>query len=348
MIPKTERRYGISLQRVPVADPGVAINRLLAEKQAAPDRDGKVDLIWINGENFRTGKEAGLFYGPFADQLPSSGLVIDEGPGAAGMDFGVPTDGYESPWSRAQFVFIYDSARVPEPPRSMAALTTWMAANPGRFTYPAPPNFTGSAFLRHVLYEVAGGPAALTGELDMTRYEALEPRVFAMLKGWRPHLWREGRTYPESSSRLHQLFGSGEVWMSMSYGPETAAAKVRDGLFPESTRTFVLDAGTVTNTNYVAIPFNAPHKAAAMAVAELLLSPDAQLAKQRPERWGAMTVLDMQLLSPEQRAAFAAVKRPPALLDPETLAAHALAELHPSWVEQLEKDWLARIARTSQ
>ena len=55
-------------------------------------------------------------------------------------DFTLPTEGFESPWAMAQLVFEYDSARVGEPPRSLAALRDWIKANPGRFTYPQPPD----------------------------------------------------------------------------------------------------------------------------------------------------------------------------------------------------------------
>lgn len=30
-------------------------------------------------------------------------------------DFGYPVEGYEAPYGKAQFVMIYDSARVPKP-----------------------------------------------------------------------------------------------------------------------------------------------------------------------------------------------------------------------------------------
>ncbi len=56
----------------------------------------------------------------------------------------------ESPWGSAQVVMMYDSQKTPLPPQSIPDLITWIKANPGRFTYPAPPDFTGSAFVRHV------------------------------------------------------------------------------------------------------------------------------------------------------------------------------------------------------
>ena len=61
----------------------------------------------------------------------------------------------------AKFVLFYDTARVPEPPASLDALLAWAEAHPGRFTYPAPPDFIGSTFLKHVLYAAVPDPARL-------------------------------------------------------------------------------------------------------------------------------------------------------------------------------------------
>ncbi len=103
-------RYGITLNRVPVADTVDAVNQVLSEKQAGKD-PGAVDLIWINGENFATLKQANLFSRIGAKKLPNSKLVNWDNP-AINRDFGTPVDKMESPWSSAQFQFIYDFARM--------------------------------------------------------------------------------------------------------------------------------------------------------------------------------------------------------------------------------------------
>ena len=103
-------RYGITLKRVPVADTVDAINQVLSEKEAGKD-PGAVDLIWINGENFATLKQAGMLHDGWARTLPNSKLVNWDNP-AVNLDFGQPIGDLESPWSSAQFQFIYDSARM--------------------------------------------------------------------------------------------------------------------------------------------------------------------------------------------------------------------------------------------
>ena len=145
-------RYGVTLRQVKLSDTAEAVARVVAEKAAGKDAGGSVDLVWINGENFKAMREQGLLFGPFAQDLPNFRLVDTRGQPTTLIDFTIPTEGFESPWGMAKFVLFFDSARVEDPPESVGALLAWAEANPGRFTYPAPPDFVGSTFLKHVLY----------------------------------------------------------------------------------------------------------------------------------------------------------------------------------------------------
>ena len=67
-----QEEFGITVNRVPLDNTADAVNKVLNEKAAGRDSGGSIDLIWINGENFRTLKDADLLYGPFVDLLPNS------------------------------------------------------------------------------------------------------------------------------------------------------------------------------------------------------------------------------------------------------------------------------------
>ena len=336
--PAVQEQYDITLNLVPITDATEYINKVLGEKQAGLDENGTVDLVWVNGENFRTMRQGDLLYDNWAGDLPNMAYVNSADPSVAN-DFGFPVDGYESPYGKAQFVMIYDSARIAEPPKTIEALVTWIKANPGLFTYPAPPDFTGSAFVRHVCYEAVGGYEKLLGEFDPTIFDAEIPACWALLNEVEPFLWREGQTYPESHTRQQELFANGEVWFDMAYNPAEASSLIENGRYPETTRTFVFETGTIANTHYVAIPYNSPHKAAAMVVANFLLSPEAQLSKAQPENWGDLPVLDPALLSPEWQEQFAAIPRGAATLSTEELAAARLPELQAPWLTAMEQGW---------
>jgi putative spermidine/putrescine transport system substrate-binding protein len=266
--------HGFRLRRVPVADTADAVKRVIAERRAGKESGGGVDLIWINGENFASGKQAGLWLEDWARALPNAKRYVDFSDPTIGTDFGVAVDGQESPWQRAAFVYAYDSAKLARPPADLDALLAYARRHPGRFTYPAPPDFTGSAFVRQV--------AAAKGE----------DAGFAFLRALKPLMYRGGRSFPKSQAELDGLFADGQVDFAMAYDANFVNAGVLKGGFPKTARPFVLGGGALSNTSYVTIPANAANIAGAKALADVLLDPELQAAKADPAALGNPTVLD--------------------------------------------------------
>ena len=198
------KRYGVTVNQVKLDDTGAAVSKVLAEKSAGKIDNGSVDLIWINGKNFAAMKDAGLLFGPFAEALPSfAGTDADHHP-AVRADFTVPTDGKEVPWGQAQVVFMYDTASLSAPPKSMEGLLSWTKANPGRFTYPLPPDFLGSTFLKQALVELSADKAALYKPADRSDFAKVTQPLWAFLDQLHPSLWRSGKTFPDrKSTRLN-------------------------------------------------------------------------------------------------------------------------------------------------
>ena len=328
---------GVTLRRVPVADTKDAMRRLLAER-AAGDDDGSVDLVWVNGDNFATGREAGAWLCGWSDDLPHMKYVAADDP-LVTADFGVDVDGCEAPWHKAQFTFAYDSARVEDPPTTVLGLLEWAAAHPGRFTYPAPPDFTGSVFVRQALYATSGGTGAVPTEYDEAAYDGLAPALWQRLRDLAPRLWREGRTYPRDQAALERLYADGQIDVTMTYGPATLTELVADGTFPTTTRVLRLEDGTVGNASFLAIPASSPDRAGAMVVADLALSPAQQLAKSDPEVWGQFTVLDKDLLEAPVARAFDRLPESPVVPAFEELSENAQPELSSDWVTPLDEGW---------
>jgi putative thiamine transport system substrate-binding protein len=336
-------RYGVELVHVKLTDTAEAVARIVAEKASGRNGDGSVDLIWINGENFAALKQQDLLFGPFAQSLPNFRHVDTAGKPTTLNDFTIPTEGYEAPWGMAQFVFLHDSATVPQPPRTIPALLDWVKANPGRFTYPAPPDFIGSTFLKQVLIELTPNPDVLQRPVEEADFAAATAPLWDWLKGVETHLWRQGEGYPASGPALHQLLDDGEVDFSMAFNPAEASAAIEAGRLPKTVRTFILEDGTIGNTHFVAIPFNAAHKAGAMVVADFLMSPEAQARKQDPAVWGDFTVLDVAGLEAADRDRFDRLPRGIATLPTEALTP-VRPEPHPSWMTEIEAEWLRRFS----
>lgn len=332
---------GVTLEQVPIADTPDALNRILSEVQAG-ETDGEVDLVWVNGNNFGTGKEAGAWECGWTDLLPNMALTDPDDPLLLD-DFGTPVDGCEAPWHKAQFTFVYNSDTVTDVPSTLDELLDWARANPGRFTYPAPPDFTGSVFVREVLYSVNGGYENVPLAYSEEAFDELTPALFEELADLAPSLWRGGETYPQNSNELNELFANGEVDFTMTYGPATLTELVADGTYPAGTRVLTLEEGTVGNASFLGLASTSGSKAGAMVVANLALSVEQQVAKAEPDVWGQFTVLDLDRLSDEDRALFEALPASPVVPSYDVLSENANPELAAAWVTPIDEAWRAQV-----
>lgn len=336
-----QAQYGVDVEHVKLDDTGSAVARVLAEKQAGNSGDGSIDLIWINGENFAAMRESNLLFGPFAEALPNFTLANAADNPEVVTDFTLPTEGYESPWGKAQITFYYDSAQTEMPPQDMQALLIWAEANPGQFSYPRIPDFTGSTFLKQALIELTEQAEALYQPVSEADFEAVTAPLWAYLDTLHPYLWRSGRSFPDSGPNLRTLMSDGELSLAFSFYPTDAAVAVMEYELPESVRSYVLEGGTLGNVHFVAIPYNSPHKAGAMVLADFLLSPQAQAQKQSLAMWGDRSVLDIDQLDVDAQALFEQGERHPSELPADALS-NTLPEPHPSWMTALQEAWLER------
>ncbi|WP_439477980.1 ABC transporter substrate-binding protein [Brevundimonas sp.] len=335
-------RHDIRLVHVKAADTAGLLNQLVADKTSGRSRDGRTDLVWINGENFAAARRAGLLFGPFADALPNWTLVDTVGKPATVRDFMLDTEGFEAPWGLAQLTFFHDAARLPAPPRTLTELLAWTRANPGRFTYPAPPDFVGSTFLKQALHDLMADAALLARPLEQASFDAVTAPLWRYLDALHPWAWRRGRSYPQDAPTFMRLMEDQEIDLAFGFNPAEAASAVIAGRLPASARAYTLRGGTIQNSHFVAIPFNAPSRAAALVTADFLLSPGAQARKADPSVWGDATVLAVDRLEPHARAAFTGNRRHhPSLPSAEDLARN-LAEPHGSWQRPLEDGWRRR------
>ncbi|UWQ12860.1 ABC transporter substrate-binding protein (plasmid) [Aliiroseovarius crassostreae] len=337
---RVQEAYGVTVEHVKLTDTADAVTRVLAEKQAGKDDDGAIDLIWINGANFASMKEANLLFGPFAEQLPGWRNVDVEGK-TVRTDFTVPVEGYESPWAMAQVVFMYDTADIDAPLPSAKQILEWAKTHPGRFTYPQPPDFLGTTFLKQMLVDLIEDPALLSQPVSNETYADVTEPLWAYLEELTPVLWREGRAYPPNGTRQIQLINDGELDLAISFSPGAASTAIANYELPDTVRTFVLQKGTIGNASFVAIPYNSGSKEGAMVLADFLLSPEAQARAQDPNVLGYGTVLDVASLPEADKARFADLDLGIATLSPEELG-QAQAEPHPSWMTRISEDWQTR------
>jgi putative thiamine transport system substrate-binding protein len=322
------QRFGVKLEHVKITDTAEVVKRVRAEKGAGRRDDGSVDLVWINGENFLAMKREGLLFGPWSEALPSYAKVDVAGKPTTRVDFSEPVDGLEAPWGMAQLTFYADSARVAQPPGSVDELIAWARQNPGRFTYPRPPAFHGSTFLKQVLMERSADRAPLYAPHRAEAFAAVTAPLWSTLDVLHPLLWKQGRQFPASNTVMRQMLADGELAISLTFNPNEVANEIAARRLPPTVTAYQHRAGTIGNTHFLAIPFNARAKAAAQVTANFL------------QVWGDPTVLALDKLSDAERALFAAGAAPGQVRQ----SAPAIPEPHASWVDPIEREWARRYA----
>lgn len=337
VVPQVKKRYDINLE-IANGQGNTIVSILMSELQAGK-KQGELDLIWINGETFYQLRQIEGLYGPFLEQLPNVSYIDMENPFIK-YDFQQSIDGYEVPWGNVQFTMIYDSARVPNPPTTRRELANYVKKHPGSFTIAN--DFSGMTFLKSLMIGMAG-PETLSGEFNQEAYQRYSDRLWNFINELKPYLWKEGETFPENVSALHQLFVNGEVHFTMSNNDSEVDNKILEGFFPETARAFVLEGGTIQNSHYLGIPVNASQKAAAMVVSNFLISPEAQYRKARPDVWGDGTVLALDQLPEKWKEQFKQIPQRQYAPSRDSLNNYALQELAPEYMIQLYEDFRTNI-----
>jgi putative thiamine transport system substrate-binding protein len=203
-------------------------------------------------------------------------------------------------------------------------------------TYPAPPDFHGTTFVKQALIESIVDQGLLPLPAKDGEFLRAAAPLFDLLDRLHPHLWRAGKQFPQSQAQLKQMLADGELLMALTFNPNEPANLIAAGALPDTTVAWQHRAGTIGNTHFVAIPVNSKATAGARVVASFLLSPEAQGRKADLKTWGDPTVLAITKLSAEEAKFFGTSIVPGVVTEP----APALAEPHGSWVPLLEKAWL--------
>ncbi|PSW21553.1 ABC transporter substrate-binding protein [Photobacterium sanctipauli] len=323
-------QYGVNLKHVKVADIAETTQRLLAEKAAGVDKKGSVDLLWVNGENFHSLKHNDLLYGPFTNQLPSweyvdTSLPIDK-------DFTEPTEGLEAPWGVGQLVFIHDKQTLNNPPQNFAELLSLAQAFPGKVTYPQPPEFHGSSFLKAALIELSNDNSALYEPIDSKvereKFDSVTAPLWRYLDQLHPVAWQQGLRFPSGTSETIQLLDDQQLLLAITFNPNAANAAIENGNLVETAQTYAFQQGALSNIHFLAVPWNANAKAGALVTINFLMSPEAQARKADSTIWGDPSVLTPEALKRHGGQAFTLFK--------------SIAEPHPSWLTAIEIEWQKR------
>ncbi|MFP2513925.1 ABC transporter substrate-binding protein [Buttiauxella agrestis] len=329
-----KQQYGVTVKVVRLADAADAVKRIQSEDAAGRKTRGSVDLLWVNGENFRTLKQAGLLKEGWAWELPNWRYVDQNKP--VREDFSQPTDGAEAPWGSAQLMLIGNVQPNVKFPRSADELLAFAKAHPGKLSYPRPPDFTGTAFIEQLFIVLTRDRQALRTPPDAATFQQVTAPLWDYLDKLHPLLWREGKTFPPTPARMDRMLADGELLFSVTFNPSHVDNLIDRKQQPKTAQAFGFEQGMLGNVHFVTIPANANAQAGAQVLANFLVSPEAQIRKANPAIWGDATVLDSSTLPQPLREQLDAQK------PVHQQSVPYLAEPHAAWVEALEKEWLQR------
>ena len=332
VVPQMKEQYDINVKRVGM-DIDQIMNSLLSDKQAN-NLKGNMDVVWINGENFKNAKDSNLLLGAFSEKLPNYNEYVDTTSEDITTDFGTSVDNLEAPWGKAQFTVAVNTDKVNEDIKNTEDLKEVLMKNPGKFTYPALPDFTASAFVRNVIYDIVGYENVKNVEADEEKVKEVIQPAMDYLNEIKPYLWNEGKTYPSSIAQLDNMYSDEELYFTMTYSPNTIPAKIESKEFAQGTKIIEFEKGNISNTHFLTIPYNSQNQAGAMVLINYLMSIDAQASKTFSKNWGDSTILDMNKIPENEKDKFSK----DAIVIP-----NAVPELRAELVPIIEKIWTQEV-----
>ena len=339
---RVQKIYGINLKHIKIKDTSQAVKKVLYEKISKKNQGGSIDLIWINGENFSSMLNHDLLmYENWIRELPNSKYLDLAKESSLMYDFGIYNEGREMPWGLSQLIYFYDSSKVLQPPKNIFELKNYILKNPGRVTFPQPPDFTGTSFLKQVLSELTNKNVLLKEKFKPNKHNSILNKLWKWLDEVTPFLWKQGKHYTKNYLSLSQLLSDDEIDLSMSFNISFPSNEVLKGNLPLTTKSYISDNGSLANTHYLTIPYNASNPSASKLVVNFLISPEAQLKKQDSNIWGDPNILSFKKLEKKWLKKFNELLEGPAKISQSDLQ-NKIAEPHPSWVLEIEQEWKKR------
>lgn len=281
ILPGASTELGIDIKYVPGSGAELQ-TRLEAQKGAEAD----VDLVLIKPDVLGNMLKAGLAFEPLTDhatQIPNLAFIE---PNDLKEAFGLETNGQATPFFRDQFGILFDSAKIPNPPKSWQEFFDRRAEWAGHIGMIRPDAKSGGGrlMLRDFLIGAGVDFSKSLAELQASTEwkDGLEKfREFATAM-YQP--------LASEATVLFQQFKNGDVWIS-EYAIDFTLWSRDQGLLPETMKAAVFDSGMYGGAAYLAVPANAPadKKERAYRVLDWLLSEKTQVQMQT-EMWEYMAI----------------------------------------------------------
>lgn len=281
ILPKASAELGFQIKYVPSS--GAELQPRLAAQSAG---QGDVDLVLLKPDVLGNMIQAGIPFDTLTSQtgaIPNLSLVD---PNDLQEAFGVATNGRATPFWRDQFGIIYDSAKIPNPPK------TWQEFFDRRTEW------AGHIGMIRTDATSGGGRLMLRDFLIGSGVDFSQPlATLQASSSWKDALAKftqfSGAMYRPLASDptvLFQQFKQGEVWIT-EYAIDFSLWSRDQGLLPPTVKATVFDSGLYGGASYLVVPSNAPdaRRQLAYKLINWLLSPTTQVQMQT-EMWEYMAI----------------------------------------------------------
>jgi putative spermidine/putrescine transport system substrate-binding protein len=258
-----EEKYGIKVI-IPEGTEDGNNSKLLAEKEREA---GDIDVMAISFNKFED------FGG--VDTFENLSELLPETEGRVGELVGVDGKGHAYAFWGNQTGIAYDPGKVDEAnlPQTPEEFAAFWASNPEKFGFNYEKGGSGPSFFQNTL-RVLTDVDFTSGESSPEKLEGLKPGVDFF------NTHAENYLITASNSDSITRVSDGELWMAPAWEDHLAGLQKR-GEVRSDIKFYIPSMGMNGGGNGVAIPKNAPHKAAALVLTEWLTSADTQTAFNR-------------------------------------------------------------------
>jgi len=262
-----EKTYAIKVTHTGI-DPSKVEEKIIAEKSSGAP--GSMDVVYIWGTTVMHLLRADALWGPINPYVTATdAMPIDF---AYSLGGGGTTKGYAFVWYPYVTAWVYDSRNVKpeELPKNPQELLDWAKAHPGKFSYCTPGSGgSGEYFVFWVLYHFVGSPKPFY-KYDVKLWDTPEVKAaWDYLNELEKYVWHN--TYFEGNFKGYELISSGELWLAPGWVDEVLYARRAGAIAPwiEVALKYKWDT---FGGNYLAVPYNAPNKAAALLFLNFIMS----------------------------------------------------------------------------
>lgn len=182
---------------------------------------------------------------------------------------------YVQPYRGTTVILAYDSATVPEPPKTMDELVEWMKANPGRFAYNTPgTGGAGDSFARTSVYNFLD-PEAITS--DDAKWTEQWDEGFKFLADIHQYMYKSGGSvvYPNKNQGSLDLLNQGEIDMCPNWADMVLSQRAA-GELKDSIKIAQIDPSFTGSLQTLAIPTIGSNQEGACAFINYMCSDQAQ------------------------------------------------------------------------